>query len=153
MNGKEYRIEGGQLVPVVKRGPLGGSIECLPDIKWKANTEFYLKCHILSSQPKNNYTAFAVETDQPGVTFKTLETDAPLFVETNIPPRQELTGEPMTAAEAARVPGIVGRWVAVRVDVEDAQKDYSLAIRAGKNSLEWLHYSAPVYLLPEGFGE
>lgn len=82
---------------VSKRGPLGGELKRLGDCA--ENERIYL-----SARASQNGTS--ITCDSP--------IDHNLLVETNIPPRPAFT--PMTAGEAAKLPGIVGRWVAVQVD-------------------------------------
>lgn len=92
------------------------------------------------------------EHENCGLMPKIMDVPIDAIVETNIPPR--LTGEPMTAGEAAKLPDIVGRWVAVRVESKDEGDNRPLAIKNGAERVhEWLYADAPVYLLPEGFGE
>lgn len=107
VNGKPCRIEGGALVPVVKRGPLGGELKMLADC---------ITGEVV-------YMQMAVETFDRGLVMCRSLTEKgaphPIFqtnrlIETNIPPRPTFT--PMTAGEAAKLPDIVGRWVAVKVD-------------------------------------
>jgi len=106
VNGKPCRIEGGALVPVVKRGPLGGEFVCVEEIE--EGKEFYLRGHIKNST-RDVYKLAYVGAD--GFEYAA-ELHHCITVETNIPPRPTFT--PMTAGEAAKLPDIVGRWVAVR---------------------------------------
>lgn len=93
-NGKRYRVIE-ELRPV--RGPLGGEIKRLGDCA--ENERIYFSARAT----KNGR---AITCDEP--------IDPNLLVETNVPPRPTFT--PMTAGEAAKLPDIVGRWVAVKVD-------------------------------------
>lgn len=95
-NGKTCRIEAGALVPVVKRGPLGGELVFVEDCE--IGQEVYIKALI-------KYAGLSKA--------KTIEICQPLHCETNIPPHPTFT--PMSAGEAAKLPDIVGQWVAVKV--------------------------------------
>jgi hypothetical protein len=120
-----FIIKDGVPVPAVKRGPLGGELKRLIDCKGDEGLVF------LAADP-----SYFVRI---GLGLETL-------VETNIPPR--LTGEKMTAGEAAKVPGIVGRWVALPVlGVENSNQPINLP---GHN---YLYASNELILLPEGFVE
>lgn len=100
LNGRDYRIEGGALVPVVQRGPLGGESVKYQDIK--AGQRFYIPAYL-------NHEGFIFTEHDVfiGINKNTI-------VETNIPPRPTFT--PTTAGEAAKLPDIVGRWVVVKVE-------------------------------------
>lgn len=91
VNGQPCRIEGNALVPVVKRGPLGGFIKKLGDCGMDQYVGVFGRASDLIDFLPNAY-----------------------LVETHIEPRPTFT--PMTAGEAAKLPDIVGRWVAVKVD-------------------------------------
>jgi len=88
-----FVIRDGVPVPAVKRGPLGGELKRLLDLKGDEGVVY------LAADP-NYFVRFGLG----------LET----IVEVNIPPRPTFT--PMSAGEAAKLPDIVGRWVAVQVD-------------------------------------
>lgn len=96
VNGKPCRIEDGALVPVVKRGPLGGELKRLGEC-----------------QNRERVFVSALVFDRSGLDFEGAINEDYL-VETNIPPRPTFT--PTTAGEAAKLPDIVGRWIAVKVD-------------------------------------
>lgn len=99
VNGKPCRIEGGALVPVVKRGPLGGELKRLDQCK------IGHRVNVGAVVGENCCLHF------DGVIGRNL------LVETNIPPRPTFT--PMSAGDAAKLPDIVGRWVAVQVEKTD----------------------------------
>lgn len=117
VNGKPCRIEGGALVPVVERGPLGGELKRLGDCKVGERVT-------VSAKVRDNAS---LEFDTP--------IDFDLMVETNIPPRPTFT--PLTAGEAAKVPGIVGRWVAVKVG----------KVANSKYGHSWLIYDSEILLI------
>jgi hypothetical protein len=106
VNGKPCRIEDGALVPVVKRGPLGGELAQISDSTLNPGDVVYLKLTYqrhrgeLGRLFKDDF-GLSCHMDIDGVHF-----------ETNIP---RPTFTPMTAGEASKMPDIVGRWVAVRV--------------------------------------
>lgn len=97
VNSKQYRAtESGFELVEAKRGPLGGELKRLGDCQNRERVfvsalVFYRSCLDFEGVINEDY-----------------------LVETNIPPRPTFT--PMTAGEAARLPDIVGRWVAVKVD-------------------------------------
>lgn len=99
VNGKACRIEGSALVPVVKRGPLGGELKRLDQCK------IGHRVNVGAVVGENCCLHF------DGVIGRNL------LVETNIPPRPTFT--PMSAGDAAKLPDIVGRWVAVQVEKTD----------------------------------
>ena len=121
-----FVVKNGVPVPAVKRGPLGGVLkalgECSPmeSVVWFGKSRDLYNCENLSD----------------------------LLVETNIQPRPCLSGERMTAGEAARVPGIVGRWVAVQINEKS-----SLKTMIGFCDDGWLEGEDKLILMPEGFGE
>lgn len=138
VNGKPCRIEGGALVPVVKRGPLGGELKMLADC---------ITGEVV-------YMQMAVETFDRGLVMCRSLTEKgaphPIFqtnrlIETNIPPRPTFT--PMTAGEAAKLPDIVGRWVAFPVGLtRDAFEP--LALDAGEaEGLIWLDNDTDLFLI------
>lgn len=120
LNGQNYRVEGTSLVPVVQRGPLGGELKKVGDCE--NNEVVYFSC-----KAGNMYRLIG---DQ--------------FVETNIPPRPTFT--PMTAGEAAKVSGIAGRWVAVKVGKNDKSK-VPLGVAITENGHSWLAYNAEILLI------
>jgi len=133
--GFEFETEKGRFVirdgvPVKaepKRGPLGGELKELKDCD--PDEDIVLRCKV---------------NDLNWLNGKVL-------VETNVPPRSALSGERMTAGEAAQVPGIVGRWVAVQVDeLCDNKFERPLPLNAGGF---WFDAEDELILLPEGFGE
>lgn len=108
VNGKPCRIEGGALVPVVQRGPLGG--ELVPVETLKPGQFGYTRVEFVSDDgPEFGDVHVKVNTNK--AQSKIIKGS---LVETNIPPRPTFT--PMSAGEAAALPDIVGRWVAVKVD-------------------------------------
>jgi hypothetical protein len=119
-----FVVKDGVPVPAVKRGTLGGELWRLGDcghaamVGWFGRSSDLYGCENLSD----------------------------LLVETNIPPR--LSGERMTAGEAAAIPGIVGRWVAVQINEKS-----SLETMIGFCDDGWLEGEDKLILLPEGFGE
>jgi hypothetical protein len=124
-DGSKWQWKDGEWVKVdVKRGPLGGEQKRLLDCKGDEGVVY------LASDP-----SYLVRL---GLGLETL-------VETNVPPR--LSGERMTAGEAARVEGIVGRWVAVPVVAININCD-SVKTTAGIPGTD-----SELILLPEGFGE
>lgn len=110
-----------------ERGPLGGVIKRLCDCHSQEIVTWQGQTHILRA---------IILTD--------------FLVETDIPPR--LTGERMTAGEAAKMPGIVERWVAAKVGDTD-NSWASLGVAYNGEDHAWFHSDAPVILLPEGFGD
>ncbi len=94
VNGKQYRATESGFEPVVSKGPLGGELKRLGDC-----------------QNRERVFVSALVFDRSGLDFEGAINEDYL-VETNIPPRPTFT--PMTAGEAAKLPDIVGRWVAVR---------------------------------------
>ena len=122
VNGKPCRIEGSALVPVVKRGPLGGEMIRIYDAKDDQMVIWRTKALWLKNM---------IEPE--------------VLVETNIPPRPTFT--PMTAGEAARLPDIVGRWVAFPVGLtRDAFEP--LALDAGEaEGLIWLDNDTDLFLI------
>lgn len=116
VNGKPCRIEGGALVPVVQRGPLGGFIKKLGDCGMDQYVGVLGRASDLIDFLPNAY-----------------------LVEAHIEPRPTFT--PMTAGEAAKLPDIVGRWVAVKV----SGLDYSL-ITYGRCG-DYIRKSAQILLI------
>ena len=111
VNGKPCRIEGGALVPVVQRGPLGG--ELVPVETLKPGQFGYTRVEFVSDDgPEFGDVHVKVNTNK--AQSKIIKGS---LVETNIPPRPTFT--PMSAGEAAALPDIVGRWVAVQVEKTD----------------------------------
>jgi len=92
VNGKQFKATEGGFEPVVSKGPLGGELKevgvCLPH----EMVHYYGRSDTLHFGRTHGGT----------------------MVETNIPARPTFT--PMTAGEAAKLPDIVGRWIAVKVD-------------------------------------
>lgn len=127
LNGQNYRVEGTSLVPVVQRGPLGGEIKLIEDCE--IGQEVYIKALI-------KYAGLSQA--------KTIEICQPLHCETNVPPRPTFT--PMTAGEAAKVSGIAGRWVAVKVGKNDKSK-VPLGVAITENGHSWLPYNAEILLI------
>ena len=125
VNGNPCRIEGGALVPVVQRGPLGGFVKRLGDCA--ENERIYLSAR--ATQKGRSITC-----DEP--------IDPNLLVETNIPPRPTFT--PMTAGEAAALPDIVGRWVAVQIDEKYTD---SLPLRIKHSQALHLFTTTPILLI------
>ena len=105
VNGKPCRIEGGALVPVVKRGPLGGEVKWLGDCVM--GDCVFLSCVVIGASEYPGYITCQSANGFGVDAYNKCE------VETNIQPRPTFT--PMTAGEAAKLPDIVGRWVAVKV--------------------------------------
>ena len=111
VNGKPCRIEGGALVPVVSKGPLGG--ELVPVETLKPGQFGYTRVEFVSDDgPEFGDVHVKVNTNK--AQSKIIKGS---LVETNIPPRPTFT--PMSAGEAAKLPDIVGRWVAVLVTETD----------------------------------
>lgn len=112
VNGKSYRATADGFEPVVSKGPLGGELKRLADLKVgehfvvRGYVHYHNRC-----EPDEFKTKVIVGSDD----FMSFYDDLPqnVEVETNIPPRPTFT--PMTAGEAAKLPDIVGRWVAVNV--------------------------------------
>lgn len=127
VNGKPCRIEGGALVPVVKRGPLGGELKRLDQCK------IGHRVNVGAVVGENCCLHF------DGVIGRNL------LVETNIPPRPTFT--PMSAGDAAKLPDIVGRWVAFPVGLtRDAFEP--LALDAGEaEGLIWLDNDTDLFLI------
>ena len=71
----------------------------------------------------------------------------------------QIPGAPLSAAEAAKIPGINGRFVAMQVVAVDINKDDSnpLAIKSnpggGRDHYRWIGARDEVILLPENFGK
>lgn len=126
VNGKACRIEGGALVPVVNRGPLGGEVIEAKDLHIKQVA--YFRAH--------RQTGLAVDGLHKAIKFEGVSGYIPIpgeaICETNIPPRPTFT--PMTAGEAAKLPDIVGRWVAVPVTNTNNKNTLTLG------SLEYARY-------------
>ncbi len=139
VNGKPCRIEGGALVPVVKRGPLGGELAKISDSTLNPGDVVYLKLTYqrhrgeLGRLFKDDF-GLSCHMDIDGVHF-----------ETNIPPRPTFT--PMSAGDAAKLPDIVGRWVAFPVGLtRDAFEP--LALDAGEaEGLIWLDNDTDLFLI------
>lgn len=132
VNGKQYRAtESGFELITVKRGPLGGVLKRLDQCKIGQRV-------IVGAVVGENC---CLHFD--GVVGRNL------LVETNIPPRPTFT--PMTAGEAAKLPDIVGRWVAFPVGLtRDAFEP--LALDAGEaEGLIWLDSDTDLFLI-EGVG-
>lgn len=113
VNGKSYRATEGGFEPVVSKGPLGGEIieaGLLP-----LGAVFYLKCEI-DDHRRIEEDEFKTKVLIGDSKYKQYYHQIPqaVEVETNIPARPTFT--PMTAGEAAKLPDIVGRWIAVKVD-------------------------------------
>lgn len=109
VNGKPCRIEGGALVPVVKRGPLGGELKECQDCE--VGTTGYIRVEIKKSKDSDLLAMYPVPSDG-SVSHLDYYFDRHFAIEVNIP---RPAFKPMTAGEAAKLPDIVGRWVAVRV--------------------------------------
>lgn len=113
VNGKQYRATESGFDPVEsKRGPLGGEVIEAKDLHIKQVA--YFRAH--------RQTGLAVDGLHKAIKFEGVSGYIPIpgeaICETNIPPRPAFT--PMTAGEAARLPDVVGRWVAVKVeDIDD----------------------------------
>ena len=105
VNGKSYRATEGGFEPVVIKGPLGGEIKRLDQCK-----------------VGQRVIVRATVGDNCSLGFDSL-IGRNLLVETNIPARPTFT--PMSAGEAAALPDIVGRWVAVKIDDIDDEYIYA----------------------------
>lgn len=97
VNGKPCRIEGSALVPVVQRGPLGGELKRLADLK--EGEHFVVRGYVHDHNrcdPDEFKTKVVIGSDD----FMSFYDDLPqnVEVETNIPPRPAFT--PMSAGEA-----------------------------------------------------
>ena len=146
VNGNAYIIKDGLPVPAVKRGPLGGEIVSCAGGVAQSESDSFVKVTISAINSQDNYCRFYLGTSKHKLEMP-LDEFSSMGVETNIPPR--LTGEKMTAGEAAMVPDIVGRWVAVRVDQIDDQQ-LQIPLSAGGS---WYEKKDELILLLEGFGE
>lgn len=116
VNGKPCRIEGGALVPVVQRGPLGGELKLITEVdpnNYPERREMYLRLNRIGANDGETIRA-RYEHKDCGLMPKIINVPVDAIVEVNIPHRPTFT--PMTAGDAAKVPGIVGRWVAVQID-------------------------------------
>lgn len=139
VNGKPCRIEGGALVPVVQRGPLGG--ELVPVETLKPGQFGYTRVEFVSDDgPEFGDVHVKVNTNK--AQSKIIKGS---LVETNIPPRPTFT--PMSAGDAAKLPDIVGRWVAFPVGLtRDAFEP--LALDAGEaEGLIWLDNDTDLFLI------
>lgn len=151
-DGSKWQWKDGEWVKAdVKRGPLGGELKRLGDLKWNPGQEFVIFGHSSVSQIKDNtVSVYLGSKDTEKRIVAVLGAD--YLVETNVPPR--LSGERMTAGEAARVPGIVGRWVALEVGkIDNTRKPLGLAPSDETGCRNWVDFAVPIILLPEGFGE
>lgn len=137
VNGKPCRIEGGALVPVVKRGPLGGELKRLGDCAM--GDCVFLPCVVIGASEYPGYITCQSANGFGVDAYNKCE------VETNIPPRPTFT--PMTAGDAAKLPDIVGRWVAFPVGLtRDAFEP--LALDAGEaEGLIWLDNDTDLFLI------
>lgn len=143
VNGKPCRIEGSALVPVVKRGPLGGELKRLGECVVGDRVV------IVGAIVNGNWMG----RDMAQIEIENLFSDGKRHVEltyncpveTNLQPRPTFT--PMTAGEAARLPDIVGRWVAFPVGLtRDAFEP--LALDAGEaEGLIWLDNDTDLFLI------
>lgn len=125
VNGKSYRAAEGGFEPVVERGPLGGEIKRLDQCK-----------------VGQRVIVRATVGDNCSLGFDSL-IGRNLLVETDIPPRPTFT--PMTAGEAAALPDIVGRWVAVKVEKTDSS-NVPLAVSGHKCSV-WFDSDDQILLI------
>ena len=121
VNGKQFRATEGGFEPVVSKGPLGGELKRLADLK--DGEHFVVRGYVHDHnrcEPDEFKTKVVVGSDD----FMSFYDDLPqnVEVETNIPARTTFT--PMSAGEAAKLPDIVGRWVAVRIDDIDDEYLY-----------------------------
>jgi len=121
-DGDEFETAAGRFVirdsvPVKaepKRGPLGGELK--PVEQMKPGEIGYTQITFVSDDgPEYGDVHVKVNTNKSQ--SKMIKGS---LVETNVPPR--LSGERMTAGEAEQVPGMLGRWVAVKVGKNDKSK-------------------------------
>lgn len=116
VNGKPCRIEGGSLVPVESmRGPLGGELVSLA--KAPCNAPVYGRFLKEQDDESGLYRIITPNGISAVYSQSDIDQEVGAFYETNIPPRPTFT--PMSAGEAAKLPDIVGRWVAVQVEKTD----------------------------------
>ncbi len=146
VNGKQYRAtESGFELITVKRGPLGGVLKRLADLK--DGEHFVVRGYVWDHNrcdPDEFKTKVVIGSDD----FMSFYDDLPqnVEVETSIPARPTFT--PMTAGEAADLPDIVGRWVAVRVSSASDPKEDSCALRVeGDKDVTFFDNSDPILLI------
>lgn len=140
VNGKPCRIEGGALVPVVKRGPLGGELKRLGECVVGDRVV------IVGAIVNGNWMG----RDMAQIEIENLFSDGKRHVEltyncpveTNLQPRPTFT--PMTAGEAAKLPDIVGRWVAVKVNESETDCGYDQPL---KISGQWIEKKEQILLI------
>lgn len=140
VNGKPCRIEGGALVPVVKRGPLGGELKRLGECVVGDRVV------IVGAIVNGNWMG----RDMAQIEIENLFSDGKRHVEltyncpveTNLQPRPTFT--PMTAGEAARLPDLVGRWVATKVEAVEPECGYRQPIKALG---QWIHEIDQIMLI------
>lgn len=150
VNGKPHRIESGALVPVAGKGPLGGELKLITGLN---NCDFlseeydvYLRLDgvgAVDGETRRARYNYAQSDYLPKIMHVPIDAICEL-----IPPRPTFT--PMTAGEAAKVPGIVGRWVAVQVlKAEPPGRSGAPLATVGASTPTW-HDSEDKILLIEG---
>lgn len=141
VNGKPCRIEGGALVPVVERGPLGGELKRLDS--YEDSEVYFAKVDLVELNYNEKYCDLYLGESHEKIRIPLINA-LTINLETNIPPRPTFT--PMTAGEAAKVSGIAGRWVAVKVGKNDKSK-VPLGVAITENGHSWLPYNAEILLI------
>jgi len=133
IGGKRYVAKNGAPVQEEKRGPLGGELVRFGNLL--ENKQFW----VLYNKTDCNYALSAS-------TGKNNSFDPDSIVEINVP--QQAKGRVMTAGEAARLPDIVGKRVAVRVELADVDFDtrdhYPLRLSGVER---WLEASTKIEVL------
>ena len=151
-DGSKWQWKDGEWVKAEPmKGPLGDyvSLHEMPE-----NEVFYLRGYVANPQKRDvveDHIHVCVGAE--GFEYYA-QLPKHVTVETNIQPR--LSGGRMTAGEAARVPGIVGRWVALKIWDFELSPRQTLRIYGGctlPHNNYWLEPKQEIILLPEGFGE
>jgi len=141
VNGKQYRAtESGFELVTVKRGPLGGELKRLGECVVGDRVV------IVGAIVNGNWMG----RDMAQIEIENLFSDGKRHVEltyncpveTNLQPRPTFT--PMTAGEAAKLPDIVGRWVAVKVNESETDCGYDQPL---KISGQWIEKKEQILLI------
>jgi len=149
VNGKQYRAtESGFELITVNRGPLGGELRLIKQLK--DGDLFYVLGNFIGKSrnrvaDQSHYSVAFVDPFDYSEMIEYDDFDENVLVETNIPPRPTFT--PMTAGEAAKLPDIVGRWVAVKAEsVGDGEMSLEVAA-AESGNYSWINANAQILLI------
>lgn len=130
-NGRKYQITLKDIGPEI--GPLGGEFVPLASMP----KTFYVKCTLEEQQPRDGRLAIDIN-GSGGLLYAPPNT----LVEINVPnPLFKI----MTAKQAAKVEGIVGKFVAVQV-VGTEESNTPLVVADGSAGPNFLHENDPVLL-------